>query len=240
MKKIISLLIAGAMCMGMCSSTACAEETSGNLLSANSTPEEILNAIISEDAEFSNGGLIYTDKYKIDIIPDSSDEYNIATLVIYGFEDASQMRYDPPAQNFKDYNWMYNPTEFHSGFRYYASGRTENAKLETGKSIRVLYFANNSVRDSSQTELGLINGSKYYGFDVAPYIYPEIIAGDADGDGMVTANDASTVLSAYSMLSTGEKLILNSTIFDYNNDGIVNANDATKILEYYALASTQK
>lgn len=134
--------------MGMCSLPAYAEENNETI---NYTAEEFLDVLISEDENFSDGGLIYTDKYKIDVIPDSSDEYNIATLVVYGFEDASQMRYDPPAQNFKDYNWMCNPTEFHSGFRYYASGRTENAKLETGKSIRVLYFANNSVRDSSQT-----------------------------------------------------------------------------------------
>lgn len=241
MKKIISLLIAGAMCMGMCSSTACAEETSGNLLSANSTPEEILNAIISEDAEFSDGGLIYTDKYKIDIFMHSPDSFNLATIIIYGFEDSKQLRNDRPAINTKDYLGTAPATELHSGYCFYIfGGITEKAKLGEKQGISIYYFANNSVRDSSQTELGLINGSKYYGFDVAPYIYPEIIAGDADGDGMVTANDASTVLSAYSMLSTGEKLILNSTIFDYNNDGIVNANDATKILEYYAFASTQK
>ncbi|MDE6775556.1 MAG: hypothetical protein K2J37_04570 [Ruminococcus sp.] len=238
MKKIISLLTTGIICMGMCSLPAYAEETSGNLLSVDSTPEEILNAVISEDEEFSDGGLIYTDKYKLDVITNSSDKYYIATLVIYGFEDASQMRYDPPAQNFKDYTWICNPTEFHSGFRYWVSGRTENAKLKTD--IKVLYFANNSVRDSSQRELGLIEGSRYYGFDVAPYIYPKIIAGDTDGDGMITASDASAVLEAYSMLSTGKDLILNSTIFDYNSDGLVDANDASDILAKYAELSTTR
>ncbi len=234
MKKIISLLTTCAMCMGMCSLPACAE---GNNETLTYTAEEFLDILISEDENFSDGGLIYTDKYKVDLKYYSPASDDVATLVVYGFEDASQMRYDPPAQNFKDYNWICNPTEFHSGFRYYVYGETGILK---GKTIIVMYFANNSVRNSSQTELGLIKGSKYYGFDVAPYIYPEIIAGDTDGDGMVTANDASEVLSAYSMLSTGEELILNSTIFDYNNDGAVNADDATEILEYYSIASTKE
>lgn len=242
MKKFLSLLTSGLLCTGICSLSAYAEETSGNSLSANSTPKEILDALISEDAEFSDGGLIYTDKYKIDVIPDSSDEYYIATLVVYGFEDASQMKYDPPALNFKDYNWMNNPTEFHSGFRWYAVGRTENSKLgandESAKQVRILYFANNSVRDSTQQELGLIEGSMYYGFDVAPYIYTNIISGDTDGDGAITAADASEVLSAYSMQSTGKNLILNPTIFDYNSDGVVNADDASRILAKYAELST--
>lgn len=238
MKKFLSLLTTGLLCTGICSLPAYAEEVSGNLLSANSTPEEILDALISEDAEFSDGGLIYTDKYKIDVIPDSSDEYEIATLVVYGFEDARQMRNDPPAQNLKDYNWICNPTEFHSGFRYFVSGETENAKLETGKIIRALYFANNSVRNSSQRELGLVEGSMYYGFDVAPYIYANIIPGDTDGDGAITAADASEVLLAYSMQSTGKSPILNPTVFDYNSDGVVNADDASRILSKYAELST--
>lgn len=228
MKKIISLLTVGAVCMGICSFSAFAEESG----TTNYTAEELLDILISEDENFSDGGMIYTDKYKFDIKMDTYEP----TLIVYGFENANDMKYNnPPVQNTTDFTWICNPTEFHSGFRYYAYGKTGILK---DKNIRVLYFADNSVRDSSQTELGLIKGSKYYGFDVAPYIYPEIIAGDTDGDGMVTASDASEVLSAYSMLSTGEELILNPTIFDYNNDGAVNADDATKILEYYAIAST--
>lgn len=235
MKKIISLLITSIMCIGICSFPAYAEENNETL---TYTAEEFLDALISEDENFSDGGLIYTDKYKVDLKYYSPDSDNVATLIVYGFETTNDMKYNnPPVKNYTDFTWSYNPTEFHSGFRYYAYGETGILK---GKTIRVMYFANNSVRDSSQTELGLIKGSKYYGFDVAPYIYPEIIAGDTDGDGMITANDASEVLSAYSMLSTGEELILNSTIFDYNNDGAVNADDATEILECYALAATQK
>lgn len=234
MKKIISFLTAGIMSMGMCSLHAYAETD-------YYTAEEFLDALISEDENFSDGGMIYSDKYKFDLSYYSPvSERDIATLIVYGFEDADKMRYSLPVTNSEDFNWMCNHTEFHSGFRYYVSAKEDTAFMKKGQTVIVYYFANNSVRDSSQTELGLAKGSKYYGFDVAPYIYSEIIAGDADGDKMVTANDASEVLSAYSMLSTGKELILNSTIFDYNNDGIVNANDATKILEYYSFASTQK
>ncbi len=238
MKKIISLLTTGIMCIGMCSFPACAEENNETL---TYTLEELLDVLISEDENFSDGGLIYTDKYKVDLKYYSPDSDNVATLIVYGFETANDMKYNnPPVKNYTDFTWLYNPTEFHSGFRYFAYGKTDKAGILKGKSVTVFYFANNSVRNSSQTELGLIKGSKYYGFDVAPYIYPEIIAGDTDGDGMITASDAFEVLSAYSMLSTGEELILNSTIFDYNNDGAVNADDATEILECYVITSTQE
>lgn len=235
MKKIISFLTASVMCMGMFSLPAYAEENTETL---TRTAEELLDALISEDENFSDGGLIYTDKYKTDLINYSPDSDTVATLIVYGFESANDMRYNPPAENYTDFTWICNPTEFHSGFRYYVSARTDTVGIEKGKTVIVMYFANNSVRNSSQTELGLIEGSKYYGFDVAPYIYPEIIAGDTDGDGMITANDASAVLSAYSMLSTGEELILNSTIFDYNNDGLVNASDASAILAKYSELAT--
>lgn len=236
MKKTISFLTASVMFMGMFLLPAYAEE---NDKSSTYTAEEFLDTLISKDENLSDGGLIYTNRYKVDLIqyaPDS--DYDIATLIVYGFEDANDMKYNPPIENYTDFIWMCNPTEFHSGFRYYATAQTDTAVIEKGKSVRILYFADNSVRNSSQTELGLIKGSQYYGFDVAPYIYSEIIAGDTDGDGNVTATDASTVLSAYSMLSTGKELILNSTIFDYNSDGVVNANDATAILKKYSELST--
>lgn len=235
MKKIISFLTASVMCVGMCSFPAYAEKNDKSL---TYTAEEFLDVLISKDENFSDSGLIYTDRYKVDLIQYSPDSDTVATLIVYGFEDANDMKYNPPAENYTDFTWICNPTEFHSGFRYFATAQTDTAGIEKGKTVRIMYFANNSVRNSSQTELGLIKGSQYYGFDVAPYIYSEIIAGDTDGDGNVTATDASTVLSAYSMLSTGEELILNSTIFDYNSDGIVNANDAAAILTKYSELST--
>lgn len=239
MKKLISLITTALVLIGIVSATSYAEESAENPTYTYNTAEELLDALISEDEEFSDGGLIYTNKYKIDIFMHSPDSFNLATIIIYGFEDSKQLRNDRPAINTKDYLGTAPATELHSGYCFYIfGGITEKAKLGEKQGISIYYFANNSVRDSSQRELGLIEGSRYYGFDVAPYIYPEIIAGDTDGDGMITAIDASTVLSAYSMLSTDKELILNSTIFDYNNDGIVNAVDASAILNRYSEIST--
>ena len=59
-------------------------------------------------------------------------------------------------------------------------------------------------------------------------------------DGSITASDASNVLLAYAYSSTGKKLTLNMTQFDYNNDGIINSADSSVILEKYAELSTSK
>ena len=150
MKKIISLLTTGIMCMGVCLLPAYAEETIGNLLTADSTPEEILNAVVSEDKEFSDGGIIYTDKYKIDVISDSSDEHNIATVVVYGFEDTKQLRNNRPVINTKDYFGAAPATELHSGYKFHIfGGITEKSKLGEKQGISIYYFANNSIRDLS-------------------------------------------------------------------------------------------
>ena len=54
----------------------------------------------------------------------------------------------------------------------------------------------------------------------------------------ISASDASLVLSAYAYSSTGKKLTLNMTQFDYNNDSIIDSSDASAILEKYAELST--
>ena len=61
---------------------------------------------------------------------------------------------------------------------------------------------------------------------------PEVIVGDFDGDGKITANDALAVLKAYAnqdTLTDAQK-----KAGDYNKDGIVDAKDALAILKAYA------
>lgn len=101
-----------------------------------------------------------------------------------------------------------------------------------------MFFVDNTLTDWLNNDISPLEAAKSYGFDVIPYVYPDLISGDADCDGAITASDASEVLSAYSLLSTGKDLILNPTIFDYNNDGVVNADDASRILAEYAELST--
>ena len=70
----------------------------------------------------------------------------------------------------------------------------------------------------------------------------ETSLGDVNGDGMVNASDASSILAYYSVLSTGGDIIAGVSgvpVFgDMNNDGSVNASDASYVLGYYTYAAT--
>lgn len=66
--------------------------------------------------------------------------------------------------------------------------------------------------------------------------------GDADGNGMVDASDASKVLEHYSSLSVGGNGVIPGYMLkyaDYDCDGITDSRDASGILAYYAEMSTQ-
>lgn len=66
--------------------------------------------------------------------------------------------------------------------------------------------------------------------------------GDANGNGIVDAVDASTVLAHYAAISTGKPDIVSEemkTTADYNADGIIDARDASLILAYYAMMQTR-
>lgn len=68
-----------------------------------------------------------------------------------------------------------------------------------------------------------------------------ITLGDIDGNGNVDATDASSVLSEYSLISTGGESSFNSRQTlqaDVNHDNVIDANDASKILSYYSANST--
>ncbi len=236
MKKIISLLTMGAMCIGMCSLPAYAEvEYPTRETLTLTTSEELRDYFISEDAELSDGKVFYPDDYNIEFIEGKKS----CTIIIYGLKDVQEI-YDIVSEAAMNSHNLSSYPEYHSGISMGYSNDYHILRYNDISRFTILFFVDNTLTDWLQNDISLLEAASQYNFDVAPYIYPEIIAGDTDGDGMVTANDASEVLSAYSMLSTGEELILNSTIFDYNNDGAVNADDAAKILEYYAVASTQE
>ena len=61
--------------------------------------------------------------------------------------------------------------------------------------------------------------------------------GDANGNGLVDAVDASDVLCHYAQTSVGNNGTLDKAMIkyaDYNNDSIVDSRDASEILRYYA------
>ncbi|HEZ7987371.1 MAG TPA: leucine-rich repeat protein [Ruminococcus sp.] len=63
--------------------------------------------------------------------------------------------------------------------------------------------------------------------------------GDADGDGKITANDASLVLTEYAALSAGKATFTTeqTALSDVDDDGKITANDASNILMFYAYLS---
>lgn len=221
----------------MCSFSAFAEGDSENAKPTYSTPEEFLDIFVSEDENFSDGGLIYVNNNKtaVELHEDSSI---IATIIIYGFENVYNIGSSGVKLNLGDYSYMESPDGYYSGMYGFLSAENENGMISREESIKIVYFANDIITDYQRKNLDLFEACKLYDFDVAPYVYTTLTPGDADCDGLISADDASMVLSAYSMQSTGEKLILNSTIFDYNNNGLVDADDASEILSKYTELST--
>lgn len=69
----------------------------------------------------------------------------------------------------------------------------------------------------------------------------KVSLGDVNGDGLVDATDATSVLVEYAGLSTGNQSTFTESVkqsADVNKDNMINAVDATVILQYYAHLST--
>lgn len=74
-----------------------------------------------------------------------------------------------------------------------------------------------------------------------PAVLPAFPYPDIDGDGTVTAIDASTVLTAYTNIQAGEPSGLTpeqENLADANRDGIINSVDASLIMSFYSGCST--
>ena len=74
-----------------------------------------------------------------------------------------------------------------------------------------------------------------------PVVLPEFPYPDIDGDGTVTAIDASMVLTAYTNIQAGEPSGLTpeqEDLADANRDGIINSVDASLIMSFYSGCST--
>lgn len=205
------------------------------------TEEEFYDAFISADENFSDGGVMYTYGNKATVKLNDSyytgENRTVGTVIVYGFETPEAIRY--VNANIGDYEYSESPIGFHSGWCYgYITALKDTELLKGGQRLRIVYFADNVLTDLSRNKLNLIEAYKRYGFDVVPYVYTDPTPGDTDCDGMISASDASLVLEAYAMFSTGEKLEVNMTIFDYNNDGEVNSIDASDILAAYSESMT--
>lgn len=69
-----------------------------------------------------------------------------------------------------------------------------------------------------------------------PIVYPEFPFPDIDGDGIITANDASMVMNAYMKIRTGEPSGLTpeqENLADCDRDGYFDATDVSLIIDFY-------
>ena len=74
-----------------------------------------------------------------------------------------------------------------------------------------------------------------------PVVLPEFPYPDIDNDGIVTAIDASLVLTAYTNIQNGEPSGLTpeqGNLADANRDGIINSVDASLIMSFYSGCSS--
>lgn len=74
-----------------------------------------------------------------------------------------------------------------------------------------------------------------------PVVLPSFPFPDIDGNGAITAMDASMVLTAYSNIQAGEPSGLTpeqEDLADANRDGIINSVDASLIMSFYSGCST--
>ncbi len=198
------------------------------------TKEEFLDLVVSETEDFSDGGVIYGKDLKYDAIETENGEYQ---LIVYGIK---QEYYTPNIRvseegmkcNVEDYLFA-SVAAFYSGVVIsVVPASNGNGAADFG--FKAVCYVENVLPGFVSPAKNIVEASLNKPYDIAQYIYPEITAGDTDGDGSITASDASNVLLAYAYSSTGKKLTLNTTQFDYNNDGIINSADASAILEKYA------
>lgn len=236
MKKTVSAILSAAMLVTAITAAGftAAEPTSISAAEApNLTKEEFLDIVIAENSDLSDGGFIWRGDLKFDAI----EENGRYDLIVYGIK---QEDYNPGVNVSSEavkygseiYSCSGSPA-FYSGV--FVDVESSDEKLpEELRNFSAVFYVNNVLPGYMNIPKTLVDASVDAPYDLAQYIYPEIIPGDADGDGTVDASDASQVLMAYAYRSVGKKLTLNDTIFDYNNDGTVDSNDASAILAFYS------
>lgn len=203
------------------------------------TKEQFLDMVVSDDADFSDGGFIYRGDLKFDALPDG-DGFD---LIVYGIkkEDYRQnvgVSDGVLAFNTTDYTVSSAPA-FYSGCVYSVTPEaSEDTALEYGFSV--VFYVENVLPGFPEPAKNIIDASLYKTHEIASYIYPEITKGDVNNDGKIDASDASLVLVAYSYFSTGRTPALNYELFDWNDDGRIDSSDASCILVKYAELSTTK
>ena len=141
-----------------------------------------------------------------------------------------------------DGNWVYLDATWdaltgRSDYIFFLRGSRDFDSLSVGNYHDATDFGEND----SPLYAEYIDGSFAKNYPVEPYHYATSKAGDIDGNGEITANDASLALSAYARLATTGRSGLTSSqsqAGDIYRRCSVDATCASGILSYYSYIST--
>lgn len=187
----------------------------------------------------------FSDAANITAFKVSDDNENLSAIdgVVYSKDATVLVKY--PSASTRDYYEVAETVE-----------SVLEAAFENTSKLEGLLFANDEIQIADNACINTYVDMVIYGnTDSAAHVYAqsadiEFIAldgvymfGDVNGDGVVNAIDASSVLTVYAQTSTGHRckyIDAQITAADINMDGLVNAVDASKILTYYAYSATNE
>ncbi|MBQ8961389.1 MAG: hypothetical protein IJ071_09325 [Ruminococcus sp.] len=203
-----------------------------------SDSEELKALLVSPDGSFSGGEGIDGTKYKTDVKLGAGYNGSSDMLIVYGLESTDQIGEVLTELGGHGYMMAGDPEDY-CGCVKTIGYFDQELKIQTDRLLHIQFFVKDRMPGFMTAfdlfdEYDLVEATKAFGFDPAPYVFGTIAPGDADNDGKVTAADASLTLAAYAELMTGAAMDLNMTIFDYNDDGAIDAADSSEMLETYA------
>ena len=197
---------------------------------------------VTDNQEFPNGELIFTDKYSVTVEQGNNKNY----LVVYNIDPADVASGDIDNHfkiNSSDYSFAFDVPlgcNYFSTLEY--SVKPLNASVNSEISGIVFFIKNEYASWNEDDYFSIPEKSEWFGFDICPYIFPHYYTGnckvgDINGDGYVSATDSAKTLQLYSFFQTQTDFELHEKQTEYadlNNDKLVTASDAALILSAYA------
>lgn len=238
-RKFMSVLTSAALlfCSPVLTLNAAAVSESGETTERIILPNT-LEQLVSDDAEFTDNSLIYSDCYQFAMeYGDSRD-----TLVVYGIpeEDCYGEWRNHITVNTYQFTYSYEDwfpagenRSVYSGFEYHGVTST-NPDFTLEKNLDIRFFVDGEIPYFAETAE---EASEIIGFDITPYIGSATIPdgemyGDVNLDGTV---DTADVIALNLYILSEEKFPLTSESTansDCVRDNVINANDSTALLNY--------
>lgn len=202
-----------------------------------------ISSMLTDDIEFSDGGVMYTDKYKIAYEKDEEDNGHI---IIYNipYEDTLSSN-----EFYKHFRFNLDECTYaldipignrvvKSGDRYSFYITNEN-DYGIGSNYDLIFIVEDelpctdnglSFTDNDNPSVIIEDVNERFGFNVGKYVYSDSKLGDFDENKIVDVNDL-TILSLYLLKDTmiSEKQKVSA---DVNCDGVIDISDLATLKQY--------